>query len=78
MEDAGGGGKEKRKKIQDQRRLQFHEIYFVHKSSTECFRLFGPFLTRVWTEIMKICWDKYFFSLKTGKAAHGDGDVLTQ
>lgn len=27
---------------------------------------------------MKICWDEYFFlSLKTGKAACGDGDILT-
>lgn len=71
----GGVGKKGAKKVPKEVTVSL--IYFVHKSTAECFSLIGPFLTWVWTEITKICWGKYFFSLKTGKAGRGDGSVLT-
>lgn len=53
MEDAWGVGKKGAKKVPKEVTVSL--IYFVHKSTAECFSLIGPFLTWVWTEIMKIC-----------------------
>lgn len=54
MEDALGGER-KMKKTRTKGGYSLTEISFVHESTGEWFSLFVPFLTWVWTEIMKIC-----------------------